>query len=85
MHKINFDIVFLINVAGSALVHSYCFIKTIQVVLKFKTDSCSLSIQKVMLKIMVRSNTPAVKSILEKGKMESANGSATNNQTQMSN
>lgn len=38
-----------------------------------------------MLNIMVRSNTPAVKSILKKGKMESANESSTNNQTQMSN
>lgn len=38
-----------------------------------------------MLKIMVRSNTTAKESILKKGKMESVNGSSTNNQTQTPN
>lgn len=38
-----------------------------------------------MLKIMVGSNTTAEKSILKKGKIESANGISTNNQTQMTN
>lgn len=38
-----------------------------------------------MLKIMVGSNTIPEKSILKKGKIESANGISTNNQTQMTN
>lgn len=46
MLKTNFDTVFLIKDAGSALVHSYWFIRMIQVVLEFKSDSCSFDLLK---------------------------------------